>query len=205
MAYLLVTFPCGEKFNLTFYVTPLDSSCSAILGYNWLKQYNPLIDWTSNQISFHSAEHRGLAPSTSSLEANPLPQSFVNSPMDSVDSSPSLTSDWIPEWIPEPLSTPLSTPIPESPRLTPPPISLINTAMYLRTSKLPGSIAFQLQLAPDGTFRCTAAVSELDLSLVPEEYHEFADVLNKGKADKLPPHCSYELKSEIEDGNPPQS
>src|SRR6202790_3300353 len=34
ITHLLVTFPCGEKFNLTFYVTPLDSSCSAVLGYN---------------------------------------------------------------------------------------------------------------------------------------------------------------------------
>ena len=31
-AELLVRFSCGESFNLTFYVTPLDSSCSSVLG-----------------------------------------------------------------------------------------------------------------------------------------------------------------------------
>jgi hypothetical protein len=114
--------------------------------------------------------------------------------------SPSPIPDQIPEHIPDSIPAP----IPESPCLTPP-ISLINAAAYLCTSKLPGSIAFQLQLAPDGTFRCTTIVSELDLSSVPEDYHEFADVFNKGKADKLPPHHSYDLKIEIEDGTLPPS
>ena len=47
---LPVTFPTGEVLTLTFYVTPLNSSCSVVLGYNWLKQYNPLVDWKSGHI-----------------------------------------------------------------------------------------------------------------------------------------------------------
>jgi hypothetical protein len=137
----------------------------------------------------------------STLEANPLPQSPVNSP----SPIPHRISEVIPDPIPESIPYSLPTSNPESPRLTPPPISLINAAMYLRASKLPGSITFQLQLAPDGTFGRTAAVTEPDLSSVPEEYHEFADVFNKGKVDKLPPHRSYDLKIEIEDGTPPPS
>jgi hypothetical protein len=40
---------------------------------------------------------------------------------------------------------------------------------------------------------------------VPEEYHEFADVFSKGKSDALPPHCSYDLKINLEEGSIPPS
>ena len=85
IAELLVTFPSGEKFNLKFYVTLLDSSCSSVLGYNWLKQYNPLIDWSSGHIEFRSVDHRGLAQSTPSVAAQPPPLTppLANSPLDS--------------------------------------------------------------------------------------------------------------------------
>ena len=182
-------------FNLTFYVTLLDSSCSMVLGYNWLKQHNPLIDWSSSQISFCSDNHRGWALSTSFdatglLLHNPPP---ANTPMDFVKS---MTFGSTP--IPNTISNTIPNQIPELiPQLTPPPILLINAATYLCTSKLPGSIAFQLQLAPNGTFGCTAAITELALSSIPKDYHKFANVFNKGKADTLPPHCSYDLKIDI--------
>ena len=39
--------------------------------------------------------------------------------------------------------------------------------------------------------------------MVPEEYHDFADVFDKAKADTLPPHRPYDLKINLEEGSTP--
>jgi len=39
----------------------------------------------------------------------------------------------------------------------------------------------------------------LDLSNVSSKYHEFADVFSKTKAEVLTPHCSYDLKINLEE------
>src|SRR3979490_340756 len=36
-----ICFLTGELQTVTFYVTSLDGSCSAVLGYNWLTHHNP--------------------------------------------------------------------------------------------------------------------------------------------------------------------
>jgi len=41
------------------------------------------------------------------------------------------------------------------------------------------------------------------MSGVPEEYHEYADVFSKERADTLPDHCPYYLKIDLEDGAEP--
>jgi hypothetical protein len=41
------------------------------------------------------------------------------------------------------------------------------------------------------------------MSRIPEEYHEFADVFDKGKASQLPPHRPYDLKIDLEESATP--
>ena len=49
---LHICFLSSEKQTVNFYVTPLDSSCTLVLGHRWLASYNPLIDWVSGSIKF---------------------------------------------------------------------------------------------------------------------------------------------------------
>ena len=94
--------------------------------------------------------------------------------------------------LPEPI-TPLNLPV-ESPRIPllsePPPIpklqapeiAFINAAAYMHASKLPGSITFQMTFSPEGlSAKATSTGSPTDLSDIPEDYHEFADILTKRK------------------------
>jgi len=157
-AELPISFPNGTEFNLTFYVTSLDSSCSAVLGFNWLYKYNLLIDWFTGTITFRTTEQRGQALSMSSGEAAMLqePPPAPNSPTKHLNLEP----------------IPPSTP-PTSPRTsnTPPHISMINAAAYLRTCRLPGSQSFQLSLSKEGIFANSVAKSDApDLTNIPEEY-----------------------------------
>jgi len=65
---------------------------------------------------------------------------------------------------------------------------------------------FQLDLsALDTTSARSAKVSSVspipvDLDNVPKEYHDFADVFSKAKAETLGPHRPYDLKITLEDG-----
>ena len=75
---------------------------------------------------------------------------------------------------------------------------------FLWACSLPGSQKFSLNLADIEVSGCSASTSKLpdpvDLSNVLEEYHEFADVFDKAKAQTLAPHRPYDLKINLEEG-----
>lgn len=50
-----VEFPCGTRHSVCFLLTTLHRSAVAVLGFSWLRQHNPLIDWTSHKITFRSS------------------------------------------------------------------------------------------------------------------------------------------------------
>ena len=174
-----VVFPCGERFTLEFLIAPLDPNCPLVLGHRWLRRYNPLINWNRGLISFRTSE-----PSTMLAPTGSSP-----------------TQDQVTTLAPPTLPT--SVP-PDPPKTSPPPsVSFINAAAFARACKLPGSRSFVLS-HQDVFGRASASeTTPPDLSDIPEEYRDFADVFSKSKAEKLAPHRSYDLKIELEEGAQP--
>jgi len=160
--------------NLDFYITPLDSSCSLVLGYNWLAQHNPLIDWVNGSINFHPSLQKNLT--SSHITAN-TPLAFLFFPdilLQSLDSVVSIPAS--------------ETFMSNSGR---PNIAIIGAAAFLRTSKLPGSHNFELCLCSSDIQANSAKLTETpDISNIPSEYHEFANIFSKTKADSFPSSLS---------------
>ena len=85
-----------------------------------------------------------------------------------------------------------------------PNITIIGAVAFLCVSKLLGSHNFELCLySSDIQANSTKLAETPDLSNVPSEYHEFADVFSKTKAEALPPHHPYDLKINLEEGAQP--
>src|ERR1700731_4346366 len=48
---LSIRLSAMDLTNVMFVITDLDPSCDVILGMNWLFQHNPLVDWTTGQVT----------------------------------------------------------------------------------------------------------------------------------------------------------
>ncbi|KAJ3553524.1 hypothetical protein NP233_g12624 [Leucocoprinus birnbaumii] len=126
-------------------------------------------------------------------------QSAPSNPISDLSDIPSVTP-------PNPTTDP-STDLSVDPAIVPsdhPHISLINASAFMCTSMLPGSLTFTLDLNMTSASAGSAKLSKpVDLSFVPSKYHNFADVSSKSKANKLPPHCPYDLKINLKEGTSP--
>jgi hypothetical protein len=81
----------------------------------------------------------------------------------------------------------------------------VNVAAFLCACRLSGSQSFQLNLAKETLSGKSVAPTRdlIDLSSIPEEYHEFSNVFSKSKVETLPEHCPYNLKIDLEEGQVP--
>ena len=183
IANLPIIFSTGNCMNLDFYVTLLDSSCSLVLGYNWLAQHNPLIDWVNRSINFCPSLQENLAPSCIAANTLLASPSFLDNPLQSSDSMVSIPAS--------------ETSASNSER---PNITIIGAAAFMCASKLPGSHNFELCLCSlDIQANSTKLAETPSLSNIPSKYHKFANIFSKTKAEVLPPHHSYDLKINLEE------
>src|SRR5260370_41007771 len=47
-----ITMPTGETHEVEFFVMKLDKGYLVVLGYDWLVQHNPAIDWIKTKVIF---------------------------------------------------------------------------------------------------------------------------------------------------------
>ena len=173
--------------NLDFYVTLLDSFCSLVLRYNWLIWYNPLIDWVNGLINFCLSLWENLAPSCVMANTPLVFSLLLDIPLQLLDSAvlipASETSMSNSKW---------------------PNIAIISAAAFLCILKLLGSSNFELCLRfLDIQANFTKLTEAPDLSNVPSEYHKFADIFSKTKAEVFTPYHPYDLKINLEEGVQP--
>ena len=152
-----------------------------MLGYCWLTHFNPTIDWVLGRIFF----------------CQPLqPETKTSPPVENFPSSAPLSS-------PEITSPETSEPFLLVKNRKPPRVTLINASAYTRACKLEGTQCFQLRISlPEVTGQLTSSVP-VNLSALPEEYHDFTDIFSKSKAGKLADHQPYDFKITLDEGTVP--
>ena len=187
IANLPIIFSTSDCMNLDFYITPLDSSCSLVLGYNWLAWHNPLIDWVNGLINFHPSLQENLAPPHIAANIPLASLFFLDITLQSLDSMVSISTS--------------ETSMSNSQQ---PNIIIIGAAAFLCISKLPGSSNFKLCLhSPDIQANSAKLAKAPNLSNIPSGYYKFTNIFSKAKAKVLASHCSYDLKINLEEGARP--
>ena len=88
---------------------------------------------------------------------------------------------------------------------SPPHISLVSAASYRTIIKDKDTVQYTLRATrvEEVAGRSASAGDAPDVSGLPSEYHEFADVFSEEEAFNLPPHREYDLKIETIEGEVP--
>ena len=108
-----------------------------------------------------------------------------------------------------PSATPIPSDTPPSfSQCKAPPITIISAPAFALACHLEGSIQFSLQICPQESDLSSTSITfkseSSELSRVPPDYHDFADVFSKSKADTLAPHREHDLKIDLkEEASPP--
>ena len=87
---------------------------------------------------------------------------------------------------------------------SPPLVSLVSAAAYASIIRDKDAVQYTIRASPGEEMLARASTtSSPDLSGIPAEYHDFADVFSEEDAYSLPPHREFDLKIETIEGEVP--
>ena len=177
-----------------------------VLGYNWLFRYNPLIDWITGKITFKPiisqnvlapelpmtlAESSTIQPPARSPSS---PSALLGKPSVTSSPKPSLPFPYEPIYEYPDQPSPFSAKLSADTLATAINIRIIGAAAYLHSCSQAGYQQFTIWLnTPVATGQASSTTEPIDLSNVPTEYHNFANVFSFEGVKTLPEHWPYDL------------
>jgi hypothetical protein len=217
-----ILFIDGTIHKVSFLVTRLHPSTSIVLGLPWLRRWNPNINWRNLTLQFRESLRaiqigpNPLFPTLIFKDEDSDPETETDDSFSTPISNSILEVDHsLP--IPSPNSA-LGKEIP-NPEPTPVPpesdtprdhikISSIRASAFAKLMQ-EGHTAYACIISPvkkPETLRGSTNNSNQDeerklRNIIPSEYHEFFDVFEERRAQKLPPFRPYDHKIDLEDGS----
>jgi hypothetical protein len=215
-------FEDGNEQTEVFYLTKMDPEHPFVLGYEWLRRRNPVIDWAKPSIVLDTKAdrlraielHSGPVTQFDNQKSNQKlkvwikegektardsPKTYLNPPKHFSSTNKPHHHDWI-----RVISATEFT-------------SLINEDKNIIAGVLHVSAASQREetstgkIVSSGGYEAQKSEKDAPLSeeellkkMVPQCYHEYQDVFSEGEARTLPPHRPFDLVIEtINNEDPP--
>jgi Reverse transcriptase (RNA-dependent DNA polymerase)/RNase H-like domain found in reverse transcriptase/Integrase zinc binding domain/Chromo (CHRromatin Organisation MOdifier) domain/Integrase core domain/Retroviral aspartyl protease len=186
----LVTHESPCKMTVRSHEEELTPSCTklghypVILGIPWLKTHDPTICWSKHNLGFDSSHCHANCLKEPKAQRKPK----------------------------TPRTVKMRNPKKIAPKVafqsTAPKVAMINNHAFKRALR-GKAIMYQVRLTPETNgletkeLSSTATTEASELALIPKEYHEFADVFSKGKAEELPTHAPYDHSIPLQGGTTP--
>jgi hypothetical protein len=169
-------------------IAPL--SHEIILGAPWLRRHNPTVDFREGRLTFQSEYCRYYCKhfeKTETLHRQPKPVTSTN--MTTTKNGG------------ERKARPQAKTKTKAPK-----VAMISAAAFSLICNQPETELYFVSMkpTPEGDLAINvASQGDVDLSTIPPEYHDFADLFSKKGADKLPPHQRYDHTIPLQPGSTP--
>ena len=209
-----------HKESTSFHVTTL-GHYPVILGVSWLKKHDPVICWSEHTLTFKSryclSSCLSEAATVTAMSEYPRNLRQVYVPPSSAPMTSSKTRNRTPGLNVKSMLRQKSVPVSNLRTSTAPVVSLVNATAFAQVLNTPGTEIYQISFsetpAQSGVHAMSAMSvtpvssampsSDPDLTKLPKEYHEFADVFSKKEAEKLPEHRKYDHHIPLQEGTTP--